>query len=49
VGQASGDQPPAAAGYPGRYWKEWAMALIGLIIVIAVLMVVMLLRIRRKP
>jgi hypothetical protein len=49
TGQAgTGDQPPTAARYSRRHWKEQAMFLIGLIIVIAVLMIVVLPRIRRR-
>ena len=44
---ATGNQPPAAASYPGFTGRERAMVLIGLII-IAVLMIVVVPRIRRK-
>jgi hypothetical protein len=47
LGADAGDPPPAAGQVPRRHWKERAMILIGLI-VFAVLMIVVLPRIRRK-
>jgi hypothetical protein len=48
AGQAPGISRRRRARYCRRHWKEQAMFLIGLIIVIAVLMIVVLPRIRRK-
>jgi hypothetical protein len=43
-GSAAGGGP-----VPRRHWKERAMILIGLIIIIAVIMIAVLARGRRKP
>jgi hypothetical protein len=41
--------PTGGGPVPRRHWKERAMILIGLIIIIAVIMIAVLARGRRKP
>ena len=48
LGAGTGDQPPTAASYPRGRWKERDMSFLVLIAIIAVLMLIVVPRMRRK-